>query len=117
MSTDVREEGDPQGPFAIGVSATKSETGAEMVVYSSVTMFTQAADAMVSSANQKIFIATVGKYMGKENAISIPSKSFDLGYLTTTYADLIIIGVITVVILPLALIAGGIVIWARRRKY
>ncbi|MCR5802286.1 MAG: Gldg family protein [Lachnospiraceae bacterium] len=125
MTTDNREDGDPTGPFAIGVAASKqvdsTEDGeavnAEMIVYSSVTMFTQAADAMVSNTNQKVFIATVGKYMGKENAISIPSKAFDLGYITTTYADLIVISVITVILLPIALLVCGIVIWARRRKF
>ncbi len=125
MTSDTKEEGDPEGPFAIGVAASKQvdsdENGdavnAEMVLFSSVTMFTQAADAMVSNANQKVFVSTVGKYMGKENAISIPAKSFDLGYLSTTYADLIVISVITVILLPIALLVCGIVIWARRRKF
>ncbi len=136
MTTDARSDTDPAGPFPIGVSAVKvsdaagsgddagegtgetaSTDRAEMVVFSSVTMFTQAADAMVSSANQKVFIATVGRYMGKENTITIPVKSFDLGYLSTTYADIIVIGLATIVLIPIALIVAGIVIWARRRKF
>ncbi|MBR1862075.1 MAG: Gldg family protein [Lachnospiraceae bacterium] len=123
MTDTNMEDGDIPGPFPVGVSATRTTTDAEgnsvdseLVVFSSVTMFSEAADSMVSSANQKVFITTVGLYSNKENAISIPSKSFDLGYLTTTMSDIIVIALVTVIIVPVALIVCGIVIWARRRK-
>ena len=125
MTTEERKEGDIEGPFVLGVSAVKTfsseeeggeEKTAEMVVFSSVTMFTDAADSMVSNANRKVFISTVGKYSDKENAISIPSKSFDLGYLSTTMFDILISALVTLLILPIGLIVTGIVIWARRRK-
>ena len=125
MTTEERKEGDIEGPFVLGVSAVKTvsseeeggeEKTAEMVVFSSVTMFTDAADSMVSNANRKVFISTVGKYSDKENAISIPSKSFDLGYLSTTMLDILISALVTLLILPIGLIVTGIVIWARRRK-
>ncbi len=142
MTDDAKEEGDIDGPFPIGVSVIKTfmsddegnllsseevtedgeteaavvYTDGEMVVYSAVTMFTEAADSMVSNANQKIFISTVGKYMGKENSVSIPSKSYDLGYLTTTLGQILAVAIIAVVVVPIALLVCGIIIWARRRK-
>ena len=133
MTTEEREDGDIAGPFVLGVSASRTlttgvettgedteddgnEKTAEMVVFSSVTMFTDAADSMVSNANRKVFISTVGKYSDKENAISIPSKSFDLGYLSTTMLDILVSALVTLLVLPVGLIVTGIVIWARRRK-
>ncbi|MCR4617463.1 MAG: Gldg family protein [Lachnospiraceae bacterium] len=119
MTTEDRKEGDVEGPFAIGVNAVKSISdgvSAEMVVYSTATMFTEAADSMVSNANRKVFVSTVGRYADKENAVSIPVKSFDLGYLSTTTMDILVAAAISMIIVPITLIVAGIVIWARRRR-
>lgn len=118
-----KTEDDIDGPFPIGVEATKSLTDEEgntitptMVVYASVYQFTEQADAMVSNANQKLFMNTVGAFMDKESNTSIPVKDYTLEYLTIDQSGIIKIVVIICGVLPFGILIAGIVIWAKRRR-
>lgn len=114
-----RKEGDIEGPFAIGVEAVKTleETTATMVLYSCSEMFTDAASQMVSGANQMLFTNTISQFAEHEVSVSIPAKSYEVSYLTLTQADVVLIGAIVTVLLPLICLIAGFVIWFVRRKH
>ena len=118
-STTVdKEEGDVEGPFAIGVEAVKTleEGEATLVAYSSSEMFTDEASSMVSGANQLVFSNTISSFVDHEVSISIPAKSYEMSYITMSSTDVISIGLLVTIILPLGCLVTGFVIWFRRRR-
>lgn len=129
-ASDIKKgENDIDGPFAIGVEAVKEitvESGddteesstveATLIVISSGDFFTDEANAMVSGANQVVFNNIVGSFSDHEVSVSVPVKDYEVSYLVTSQADIVMIGVIVTVILPIGCLVAGFVIWFRRRK-
>ncbi|MBR6326037.1 MAG: Gldg family protein [Lachnospiraceae bacterium] len=126
-----QKEGDPDGPFALGVEAVKTldasgdatadgasadATSATMIVLASAETFTEAADEMVSGANRTVFMNIVSAFSDQELNVSIPAKSYDMQLLSVTQAGIIRLGVLLVILLPLGCLIAGFVIWIRRRR-
>lgn len=113
-----KAEGDVEGPFAIGVEAVKTleETDATLVAFSCSQLFTDDANSMVGGSNQQMLVNTISSFAGHEVNVSIPVKSFEVSYLTLSQTDIVLLGAVTVVLLPLACIIAGFVIWFRRRR-
>ncbi len=113
-----RQEGDAEGPFALGVEAVKTleEGEAVMVVYSCEQMFTDTASQMVGGANQMLFTNTVSHFVDHETSVSIPVKDYEVSTLMLSSADILLLGLITVILLPLGSLIIGFVIWFKRRK-
>lgn len=113
-------DADVAGPFTIGVEAVKAvgdgTVEATMVVYSCSELFTDAASQMVSGANQILFTNTVGQFVNHEVSVSIPVKSYEVSTLTLTQSNILLIGAVTTVILPLGCLIVGFVIWFKRRR-
>ena len=113
-------ENDVAGPFYLGVEAVKTieETGAEatMVAYSCSEMFADAANQMVSGANLLLFTNTISQFVDHEVSVSIPVKSYEVSTLTLTQSNIVLIAAITTVILPIACLILGFVIWFKRRR-
>ena len=113
------EEGDQAGPFGIGLRATKtSEDGTEstLIVFSCSQIFSDEINNMVAGANQMVFSNMVGTFAEHEVSVAIPVKSYELSNLTVTKSNVIFWGALTVIILPVACLIVGFVIWLRRRK-
>ncbi len=117
-STIAKEEGDIEGPFSIGVEAEKTleEGTATLVAYSCSELFTDEASAMVSGANQTMFVNTISSFSDHEVSSSIPVKSYEVSYVTVTQSNIILIGLIVTIILPVGCLIAGFVIWFRRRR-
>lgn len=113
-----KQEGDAQGPFSLGVEAVKTlETGeATMIVYSSDQMFTDSASLMVGGANQMLFTNTVSRFVDHETSVSIPAKNYEVSTLLLSQKNALILGLITVILLPLGSLVTGFVVWFRRRR-
>ena len=113
-------EKDIAGPFSIGVEAVKAvEDGtveATLVAYSCSELFTDAANQMVSGANQLLFTNTISNFVNHEVSVSIPVKSYEVSTLTLTQSNIVLIGVIITVILPISCLIIGFVIWLKRRR-
>ncbi|NLL76987.1 MAG: ABC transporter permease [Clostridiales bacterium] len=114
----AKQETDVAGPFTLGVKAVKTNGGAEStaVIYSSENLFTDAANAMVSGANMKLFAGSLGELTEETEGIAVPAKSYEEGYLTIPQSYIILIGLLITVIIPLAVLAGGFIVWFKRRK-
>ena len=113
-----RQEGDAEGPFALGVEAVKTlEDGeAVMVVYSSPQMFTDDTSLMVSGANQMLFTNTVSHFVDHEVTVSIPAKDYEVSTLMVTQKSALMLGLITMILLPVSSLVIGFVVWFRRRR-
>jgi hypothetical protein len=68
-----------------------------------------------SLANGSYFLDVLGSLSGKKATTYIENKTIQSFQLGTTLGQVVIIGVIFVIILPLAILITGIVIWLRRR--
>ena len=79
------------GPFALGVEAVKTldDGDATLVVYGCEQLFTDDADSVVSGANLTLVVDS---------------------------AQILLLGLLVTVILPIGCMIAGFVIWFRRRK-
>lgn len=114
-----KKEGDIDGPFGVGVSAVRKlddETSATLIVYGCDQLFTDEANSMVSGANQVLFTNTVSSFVDHEVSVSIPAKSYEISYLTVPQSKAVLVGLMTVIVVPVGCLAAGFVIWFRRRK-
>lgn len=107
-------QGDTLGPFTLGAMIMEDET--ELAVLASGYIFTENADAMVSGTNSSLFTNLLAGFLGKEESSSIPVKSYTLENLMVSQNSIILWGLLFTLILPLTILAAGIVVWLRRRK-
>lgn len=113
-------DGDVAGPFYVGVEAVKAvgdgTVEATLVAYSCSELFTDAANQMVSGANQLLFTNTISQFVDHEVSVSIPVKSYEVSTLTLSQSNIVLIGAATTIMLPLACLLVGFVIWFKRRR-
>ena len=113
-----KKDGDAEGPFALGVEAVKTlEDGeAVMVVYSCEQIFTDDASLMVSGANQMLFTNTVSQFVDHDTTVSIPVKDYEVSTLMLSRGSALLLGLITVILLPLGCLVVGFLVWFGRRR-
>lgn len=111
---------DIEGPFALGVMAKKTGATslATLTVIGSEDFFTDNADSVVSGGNLMIFTNLIGSFDGDGDVtnVSIPVKSYRVSYLMIPYSEVVVLGVLTAIILPVGSLVAGFVIWFKRRK-
>ena len=117
-STYEKEEGDIEGPVCIGVKAEKTLDSGTSTIYlfASAQMFTDSIDNAVSGNNKQLFSNIMSTLANHETSVSVPVKSYEMDSLIVSASDLAVFGIIAVVILPLALLAAGLIIWLNRRS-
>ena len=113
-----KEDGDIDGPVCIGLKAEKELDSGSSVLYlfASAQMFTDNIDQAVSGKNKQLFTNIMSTVANHETSISIPVKNYDLGSLAVSTKDILLFVTIVVVLIPLALIICGLVVWLKRRK-
>lgn len=119
MQTLEKEKGDIDGPFTLGIAIADEKTQAQLIVYTSTTMLSDQADRDVSGNNSQLFASSISALAGDDTSSSlivIPVKAYDMETLAIPQGTVLITGLLTVIIIPLVLLAYGIVVWARRRK-
>ena len=114
----VMEAGDLPGPHVLAVEAVKAleNDEATMVVYGCAELFTDAANQMVSGANQVLFTNTVSRFVNHESSVSIPVKAYEVSALILAQKDILVLEIATIIVLPLACLGIGFVVWFKRRK-
>jgi len=119
MMSFEKEDGDLDGPFTAGISAVDASSGAQLIVYTSMEMFTEDADYIVSGNNAALFAASISSLAGEEgesSLIVIPVKKYSKERLALPQGTVMITGFTTILAIPLLLLASGIFIWMKRRK-
>ena len=118
LTTYDKEEGDLEGPFALGVAISEEvEGGSTGIVWLTTSyMFNSDVDMLVSGANTDLFLNALDWMCQRESSISIRAKDLSTEYLTVPSSDVSTWSLILVVTLPLAFILAGAYITVTRRK-
>ena len=86
------------------------------VIFELKQLFTDDANSVVSGANLTLFTNTFSGMADHETSVSIPVKSYEVSNLVVDSAQILLLGLLVTVILPVGCVIAGFVIWFRRRK-
>lgn len=114
--TMSKEEGDIQGPFAIGILASDTFDGvtSNMAVFGAETIFE---DSMIDGyGNGKLLSGTISYMSGEEEVITIEPKSIGADFIYLSQQQGLLWGALVVVILPLGILVTGIAVSVKRRR-
>ena len=109
-----QQEGEPNGPFAVGVAITDNDLDgyvkSRVVVYSSAMFLSQP-----YQANYDMLLNSLSWARSREESISIRAKSLRTFPLRITRLAALIIAGVAVLIIPLGVLGAGLAVWLRRR--
>ena len=130
--TSKKEKGDISGPFDFiisinkNVAATESSTvgtdkadskQADMLVFASVYSLSDSIDSLVSNSNTEIVSNALDKYIDTDvEVVTVPKKSLQVKQLTVSAKGVRFSLIGYVVVIPVGVLAYGIIIWILRRK-
>lgn len=114
------EDGDDKGPFCVGLAVedkVDDENTTQIAVFASPYVFSDEASQMTTN-NATMFSDVIGNMITdtKSAGSVIPEKEYTLGNLTVNALHAALLGLLVTIILPILLLAGGIVIFMVRRK-
>ena len=115
----LKEAADIDGPFAVSLEVEKStEDGSISHAYivGGESLFTSLADEMAPGNNVKLFCSMISSLADHESTVAIPVKSLSMPNLVFNAQTAYIAAVVCVIVIPLAALAAGFVIWFRRRR-
>lgn len=116
-----KEEGDIDGPFDIGVSITETvdeDKTTQIVYFSTANIMDSQVNMMVSGGNEQLVMSAINSMntSDENTAISIPSKSLEISYLTLSAYDSSFWTICTIGLIPGVFLVLGFAIWFKRRK-
>jgi ABC-2 type transport system permease protein len=113
----TKQEGDPVGPFHVGLYLENTETKSEAVVLSGGYAFNDKYLVMSNYANASLLTGSVNYMTDAGEVSAIRTLSFDSEeMLTINAAQANTIAIILVVVVPVLLIVAGVCIMLRRRN-
>lgn len=114
----VYEDGDIQGPFNLVVSAEQEVSNdsngvvkAKMVVIGNSDFL----DSYATTGNFKLTTIICDYLQDTTNSVYITTKNLEEGKITTSDADFVTWGAIFVIVIPMLIVAAGIIIYMRRK--
>ena len=118
MTSYEAEDGEETGQFTLGakVEKTAGETTSTMFIFSSENLFTDESSQMVGGSNLQLFTRVINDLSEEQSSVSIPVKEYTQESITVPQNQFVFLGLTTVILLPVLLLAAGIVIWVRRRR-
>lgn len=113
-----KEENDLQGPFNVGVLSQKTagDKVGSVVWFSSSGILDEVSNSIVSGSNLDMFTNSLSFLSGSEEDISLSAKAISTPTITVPAQTVNLLTALTIVIIPLALIILGAVIWVKRRR-
>lgn len=115
ITTYDKEDGDADGPFALGVSVA-CDGGGQIIWFSSGTFLEDMYNSYSSGANLNLAMNALSELVGESDAVSIRSKSLSYNYLTINESTASMLKTVMIGILPIAFICAGIYVIIRRRR-
>lgn len=106
-----------QGEYILGASAIETIAGkvnaqSRLTVISAIDLISD--DIPTSLSNMEVFINAVTMNFGQAQNLVIPSKSLDVQLITISHP--VFWSVLFIGVIPVALLAGGLVYWTKRRN-
>lgn len=114
ITTYEKEEGDTDGPFALGVTIQTSGAG-QIVWISSSYFLDDVYNSYSSGANIDLAMNSLSSMIGDSETISIRSKSLSYNYLTISESTSSLLKVLMIGVFPLVFLGIGIAVVAIRR--
>lgn len=115
LDTYEKEDGDIDGPFAVAV-AVESNSGGQMVWFSSSTFLDDAYNAYSSGANGDLVMNALSSLIGESEAMAIRSKSLNYNYLTISDSTSSLLKAIMIGVCPLLYLGVGTAVILKRRR-
>lgn len=114
------EDGDDKGSFSVGLAVedkVDDDHTTQLVVFASPYVFSDEASQMTTN-NASLFSGVIGNMITDTQSAGsvIPEKEYTLSNLTVNALHAALLGLLVTMILPILLLAGGIVIFMVRRK-
>lgn len=118
LDTTEKEEGDIDGPFDLAYAVTEdNEDGqARFLWVAGVSITEDSAYIIVSGPNTGFLLNSLGWLTGKDSSVTIRSEAITNDYLTLTAGASTAWSIVFIAVLPLAVLAAGIVVYVIRRK-
>jgi len=119
LETYDKEDGDIDGPFALGLAITESlddDNETQIAWFSSAALLDDSTNSSVSGGNLDLFVNALDWMCEQENSISIRAKSLDAEALTISDSVVSLLSVIFVGLIPLGYLSIGIVTAVRRKR-
>lgn len=110
---------DVDGPFTVSLEVEKTaedDSTSHAFVVGGESLFTSLADEMAPGNNVKLFSSMISTLADHESSVAIPVKSLSMPNLVFKAQTAYIAAVLCVIVIPLATLAAGLVIWLRRRR-
>lgn len=110
---------DIDGPFTVSLEVEKStEDGSVSHAYvvGGESLFTSLADDMAPGNNVKLFSSMISMLADHESSVAVPVKSLSMPNLVFSAQTAYIAAVLCVIVIPLAILVAGLVVWLRRRR-
>ena len=114
-----KQDGDETGPFSVGVaiSETVKEKETRIVWYPTSLVMDSTADQAVTGSNSVLVLHSLSWVLGDEaSGVVIDAKALNAEKLTLTAAQSRLWTIVMMILLPVACVIGGVVIFIRRRK-
>ncbi len=118
--TLAKTENDIEGPFDTVIQAvdTYKDKTSKVAIFASPYMFADDWIGYYSCKNSDLLLDALDWMRGEDtNSIAVPQRSLDTVYLEVPLNAASMWAVITIAVVPLAIIAAGFVVWYRRRKH
>lgn len=118
MTTHEKEEGDIDGPFALGVAIEEAvEEGTTQIAwFTSSQMLDDGINQLVSGANHNLFINALDWMCERENSISIRTKSLSSETLIVPDAAASRWSIVMIGVIPAVILCVGLVVMVTRRR-
>jgi len=118
-SSTEKAEGDVEGPFDVAVAVSEmNDNGQEtqIVWITTPAVLDSYYDQYSSGTNNAMVLNSFSWMIGDTESISIPTKAYENSYITLTETQSNILTTIFSIVIPVAVVAVGFVVWWRRRS-
>lgn len=118
MQTTEREESDLRGPFLLGAVSVRQTGTAEstMIWFPSGYILDDTIDSTVSGGNTQLLIGAIQHLSGNSGDITVPGKTLGGGKLLVNTTEKAILSVVMIALLPIGILAAGVVVVRRRKR-
>ena len=114
LTTYEMEEGDVEGSFSVAAYATLGE--GKFVWFATPHVLNDQMDYYVNGGNSTVFMASVNWMCEKTVSVSVMAKMMQEQPLVVPAASAVLWLIVLVIVLPVAVLLTGFVIWFRRRR-
>ena len=111
----AKTDADIEGLVYVG-AASQTEAGGRFVWFSTPGITDDAANSYVSGGNSAVFLSVIDWMNGNKTNFAILGKLMQVEALTLTEADSAVWSAVVAIVIPVAVLTVGFVIWFRRRR-